>query len=351
MYSPGATVIVVPREQFSKTERSLESLLACTNPRVPIVYVDGNSPAQIARYLRARAAQRPMTLLRSETYLASNQARNWALRFVRTPYVVFVDNDVSFTPGWLEKLIACAEETGAWAVGPLYLIDDPAKQIVHMAGAELCITRENGAKRLVERHRFSNVPVLRARHELIREQTGLVEFHCMLARMDAFERTGPLDEGLLSFLDHVDFCLDIARTGGRIVIEPAAVVTHLAPPPFALMDLPFFFLRFSDAWLEPSIRRFAAKHGLQLADREFAGHRRFRNGHRLRLLRGIRPLRRIAGWRTVEFIEALFTVFCDLVVENVIAKPLERGRRTFTPPAPPVAPRIPLPHSAQAAAE
>lgn len=342
MAKPGATVVVTPREQFSKTECSLESLIACTPADVPIIYVDGNSPPHIAQYVRRRAEERGFTLLRTQTYLAANQARNMALPHVATPYIAFVDNDVCFTPGWLEKLIACAEETGAWATGPLYLIDDPAKQIVHMAGAELRIVRENGFGRMIERHHFSNVPVVEIRKELTRQQTDLVEFHCMLVRSEVFERIGELDETLLSFLDHVDFCLQVSAAGGAIVIEPAAVVTHLAPPPFAWIDLPFFFLRFSDTWLEPSIRRFAVKHDLRLSDAEFEGHRRFRSAHRLRLFRKLRDVvRRIAGWRVVAAIDAFYTsIVCDFFIENAVVKPLERRRRRLRPPASPVFPRL-----------
>lgn len=342
MASAAATVVVVPREQFSKTERSLESLIACTPPDVPIVYVDGNSPPRIARYVQKRTAECGMTLLRSETYLTSNQARNMALPLIRTPYVAFVDNDVSFTPGWLDTLISSTEETGAWATGPLYLIDDPAKQIVHMAGADLRIVSENGGGRMIERHRFSNVPVAQVRDELVPRQTDLMEFHCLLVRTEVFERLGALDEGLLSFLDHVDFCLDVTAAGGTIFIEPTAVVTHLAPPPYAWIDLPFFFLRFSDAWLEPSVRRFAAKHGLRLEDAEFDGHRRFRNAHRLRLLRSFRDaVRRRGGWRAVAVVDALFTnVLCGVVVENAVVKPLQRHRAQVRPPVSPVLPRL-----------
>lgn len=342
MANPAATVVVIPREQFSKTERSLESLIACTPAHIPVIYVDANSPPHIAQYLRRRAEECGFTLVRSEAYLAANQARNMAVRYARTPYIAFVDNDVAFTPGWLETLIACAQETGAWATGPLYLIDDPAKQIVHMAGAELRLVRENGFDRMLERHRFSNVPVVQVREELTRQRTDLVEFHCMLVRADVFERVGELDEALLSFLDHVDFCLQISAAGGPIVIEPAAVVTHLAPPPFAPIDLPFFFLRFSNTWLEPSIRRFAAKHGLRLTDAEFDGHRRFRSAHRLRLLRRLREnVRRIAGWRAVAAIDAIYTsIVCDLFIEHAIVKPLERRRMRLRPPVPPVLPRL-----------
>ena len=260
--------------------------------------------------------------------MTANEARNLALPHVHTKYVAFVDNDVSVTPGWLTTLLACAEDTDAWAVGPLYLIGDPAKQIIHMAGAELKIVEDHGSRFLHERHRFSNLPLAQVRAQLVREPTDLIEFHCMLVRKDVLDRFGPLDEQLRSVLDHVDFCLAIAGAGGSIFIEPAAIVTHLAPPPYALYDLPYFFLRFSDAWLEPSVRRFAEKHGLAFSDAEFDGHRRFRSVHRLRLLRRTRgAIRRLFGKSALALADNFTNMFFDRVVEPVVAGPMERRRR------------------------
>lgn len=334
MRKPIATIVVTPREQFSKAKRSLETLFVCTDPAIPLIYVDGNSPRAIARYIREQADKRGFKLLRSDAYLCANQARNLALPHVRTKYVAFVDNDVSVTPGWLDTLVACAEETGAWAVGPLYLIGEPDKQIIHMAGAELKIVENGAGRKLRERHRFSNVPLMQVREQLVRQRTDLIEFHCMLVRMDVFDRLGRLDEGLMSVLDHVDFCLAVANAGGSIFIEPAAVAAHLAPPPFALYDLPYFFLRFSDAWLESSVRRFAQKHQLALTDDEFNGHRRFRNVHRLHLLGRARgAVRRIGGRRGVALTDAFFTtIVFDAAIERAVVGPLERRRLALSSP-------------------
>lgn len=328
MVESAATIIVSPREQFSKARVSLESVLQCTSPSVPLIYVDGNSPPSLARYVKARAAQRPFKLIRRDHYLAANQARNLALPLVQTKYVVFIDNDVSVTPEWIEKLVACAEETGAWAVGPLYLIDDPAKQIIHTAGADLRIVEEDGRRRLHERHHFSYVPVSRVRSQLVRRPMDLVEFHCMLVRMDVFERLGPLDEKLISFFDHVDFCLQVGQAGGSIYLEPDAVVTHLAPPPYSLSDLPCFFLRWSDAWMEPSISHFAEKHRLSPTDADFDAHRGFRNGHRMRLLGKARgAMRRLAGPRGLAFTDKLFSdVVFGRLIERTVVRSWERKR-------------------------
>jgi glycosyltransferase involved in cell wall biosynthesis len=323
-----ATVLIVPREQFSKAQRSLESVFACTDPSVPIVYVDGNSPPRLAHYLREQAAKRGFTLIRKEYYLGANEARNLGLARIHTKYVAFIDNDVALSPGWLEALIACAEETGAWAVGPLYLIDDPARQIIHTAGAELRIVEENQKRRMHERHRFGNTPVAKVLDQLVRQRIDLMEFHCLLARTDVFAKLGPLDEGLISFFDHNDFCLSIANAGGSIYFEPAAVVTHLAPPPYALYDLPCFMLRWSNAWMQPSIRRFAEKHNISPTDSDFDVHRKFRDGHRMRLLGRARgALRRIIGVRgeaaAENFLNA--TVF-DRLIEGTVVTRMEQRR-------------------------
>jgi glycosyltransferase involved in cell wall biosynthesis len=323
-----ATIAVTPREQFSKARTSLESILAHTAPDVPLIYVDGNSPPALARYLKDQCAQRGFTLIRTAHFLAANEARNMALPRVHTKYVVFVDNDVSVEAGWLERLISCAEQTGAWAVGPLYLIDDPAKRIIHTAGAELRIIDEGGRRRLHERHRFSSQPLAKVQAQLVRQPIDLVEFHCMLVHTDVFSRLGPLDERLISFLDHVDFCIDVAEAGGGIYIEPAAVVTHLAPPPYALSDLPCFLLRWSDAWMEPSIRRFAEKRRLSVTDEDFAAHRQFRDRHRLRLLGRVRgAVRRLTGPRGLAAADKFVTnVVFDRLIERTVVRSLEKKR-------------------------
>ena len=66
-----------------------------------------------------------------------------------------------------------------------------------------------------------------------------------------------LDPHLLSFLDHNDFCMTVKNAGHAIYTEPQAIVSHLSPPPISLSDLPFFILRWSNRWIDPSVRHFA----------------------------------------------------------------------------------------------
>ena len=46
MPDPLVTVVVVPRERFGVTSRSLEAIYANTPAPFPLVYVDGGSPSR-----------------------------------------------------------------------------------------------------------------------------------------------------------------------------------------------------------------------------------------------------------------------------------------------------------------
>lgn len=74
------TIVVVPREQFSKAQASLESIYAATPEPFELVYVDGNSPPPVRRYLEQQAGARGFRLLQTERYLTSNEARNLGVR-------------------------------------------------------------------------------------------------------------------------------------------------------------------------------------------------------------------------------------------------------------------------------
>jgi GT2 family glycosyltransferase len=262
MINARVTVVVVPRERFSVARRSMESLIANTPAGINMICVDGGSPPSLHRYLERASARHRFRLLRYDCYLSPNEARNIGFAEVKTPYVVFVDNDIIFSPGWLENLVACAEETGAWLVGPLYCEGDPVHEIIHMAGGDAFLEDNAEGRWLYEVHRYVGEPLAHVRHRLRREPTQVVEFHVMLVQSDALRRLGPLDEGLMCTREHLDLCLRVLRAGGAIYLEPRAVITNLQPPPVAWSDLPFYLLRWSDEWTHTTYQRLAETWGV-----------------------------------------------------------------------------------------
>jgi GT2 family glycosyltransferase len=184
--------------------------------------------------------------------------------------VAFVENDVMVAPGWLEALVACAEETGAAAVAPLMCQGLPLHTVVHCAGGRCAIgivdVGRGPQRRFIERIHGQGRRVAGLAPALARGPTELAEFHCLLVRADALARLGPLDEKLLGTRDHVDFCLRLHEAGMAIVLEPAALATFADDVPLRPSDLPFYMLRWSDAWERASLAHWRRKWRVDLDD-------------------------------------------------------------------------------------
>lgn len=293
-----ATVVVVPREQFRVTQPSLESICAHTELPFNLVCIDGGSPRSTRRYLQLRARQRRFTLLRTEHFLSPTEARALALRHVDTEYVCFIDNDVIVTRGWLDYLVRCADETGAWAVGPLYCNQDPALGLIHMAGGLAHIREEAGRRSFYAQHRFPKRLVSEVRPQLRREPTELVEYHCMLLRTETFDKFGLQDSRYLSCAESLDICMQLRQVGYPVYLEPAAVVSNQQPPPFLGSGLPYYLLRWSDAWNRISLQRFRERWNLPADDWWIGEHYGWLTRHRDLAWEWVAErTRKALGWR------------------------------------------------------
>ncbi|NJK61925.1 MAG: glycosyltransferase [Synechococcaceae cyanobacterium SM2_3_1] len=257
---PQVTLVVVPRERFSLVQTSLESVYTHTQIPFDLIYIDGNSPPYVRRYLQQQAQERQFQLLRLDHYLSPNQARNLGWKQVRTPYLVFLDNDVIVSPGWLQSLVECAETTGAGIVGPLVCEGEPIHQKVHCAGGENHIWQDRlGTRHLREKMYSQGKTVDQVLPHLQRQPTELIEFHCMLVRTNLRDQVGLLDEGMLNTKEHLDFCMTTLQAGQRVYFEPSSLVTYVPGSPTTWGDLVYYMLRWSDQWQLASLEHLRRK--------------------------------------------------------------------------------------------
>ena len=265
---PSVTIVVVPRERFGYTQKSLESIYQYTKIPFKLIYVDAGSPKHIQKYLVREAAKRGFTLLRSDQFLSPNQARNLGLSQITTDYVVFIDNDIHVSSGWLEPLLRCAKETNATAVCPLTCVGKPLHDRIHFAGGEVRIFMdvqgEQIRRRLYEKRFLVSRSAAAIKHQLYRRTCELVELNCALVRRDIFEQLGCLDEKLLGTQEDIDFCLSVSRASGQMFCEPASVVTHVPGISYGWSDLDYFMLRWSDMWEVESLMYFQKKWALDM---------------------------------------------------------------------------------------
>ena len=264
-----ATIVVTPRERFGVAEESLRSIIEHTPAPFDLIYLDGGGPARIAATIEALCQARGFRYLRHEHFLSPNQARNIGQRLAETEYVIFVDNDVVVSDGWLTALIACAAETNADVVAPLTCQRLPVHSEIHQAGGEIAADLWAFLKAAPEDRRLTDIHLRQGENvkdvELRRGETQCCEFHCALVRKAAFERFGELDENLLATKEHIDFCMTVWAKGGRVMFEPKSVVTYLFPSrarPLTREDWPYFALRWSPLWQQKSLDHFQRKWSL-----------------------------------------------------------------------------------------
>lgn len=277
------TIVVSLREGHGLALPALDHLLAHTPRGTPLLYLDIASPPPIRMQLERRAAEHGFTLLRFDAATWPSTTRAAAVARIATDYAVFMENDVLVAPGWLDALVRCADETGAGLVGPLYLEGGGAEPVtVHMAGGKLTRRQTPAGEALDEDHLLMHAPLATA-HHCVREECDFVEFHCLLARREIFERGVSLDRGVGCVHDHIDISLQVTALGLPIWLEPQAKVLQLRDGDYLFSDLPLLRRRWNADSVETSIANFCRLWQLAPDEQAFSGVRRFTEDRRRQL--------------------------------------------------------------------
>lgn len=265
------TLVVTPRERWGMALQSLESIYSVRSMPFDLVYVDGGAPKALSDQIAEKAKVHGFRYIRSDRFLSPNEARNVGVRESSSPFIVFVDNDVICSDDWLDRLVQCADETGADAVVPLICEGLPVHTRIHRGRGwfsmdpEAFFETEPGKRVLIDDMEYSGAQRSTV-GELSRCETQIAEFHCLLVRRSLFDRTGLLDENMLATREHIDFGMEVYRAGGKIVMEPDSVVTYVFPcraAPMTKEDHPYFMVRWSPIWLRRSLDYFEQKWGLE----------------------------------------------------------------------------------------
>ena len=269
-----ATIVMTARERHGLTERAIASIVAGTRGPYRFVYASGATPPALMARLRERAAGWRLAIADVDARLFPHQVRRQLIGVVDTDYVAFVDNDVIVEPGWLDALVACADETGAAAVGPRCYVD----------GDE----RPRGLMPASGRLEWSDTPAGRKVRETpveppaARVPVDYVDFRCMLLRATV-ARDGALDPAIACVHEQVDLATTLRDRGLGAWCEPAAQVTYLGRGLWNAEDLPYLRWRFSRAAAEASIAAFCRKWSVVDDDESFRGVRSFVRFHKSRL--------------------------------------------------------------------
>lgn len=254
------TILMIARERHALTEAAIECIVANTPQPYRLIYTDGQTPEWLWQRLEQRSTEWALELVRHDEPLWPHRLRNHVLGSINTDYLVCIDNDVMVTPGWLEPLIACADETGAGVVGPLYMWGDGNQlSVIHMAAGYIKKVKTPEGIIELQEHLFENVNLDTVSHQLKRSECDFMEFHCMLIRTEVLQKMGGFDERLLNTHKHIDISLAIKQQGYPVYVEPKSRVHFLHYAPYRLEDLTIYRWRYSVAAVETSIKVYCEK--------------------------------------------------------------------------------------------
>jgi glycosyltransferase involved in cell wall biosynthesis len=278
--SAKATIIISFRERWSLTLESIASIIGNTAGPFQLWLLDTGMPDVLRQAAEARYAGSGLRVIDVPGGLWPNQARGRIAAQIETPYAVFIDNDVLVTPGWLDALVACAEQTGAGIVGPLYLWGpDGGSDLIHMAGGDLAVEQEPGGLVMAESHRHLMKRVADMEAQLVRETCGFSEYHCMLMRREVFRDPRVFDDDICCVHEHIHASLVARELGYATWVEPASRVLYLAFAPWRLGELPLLRKRWDREAGERSIQHFARRWNVIDDARSFGGVRGFLEWH------------------------------------------------------------------------
>jgi GT2 family glycosyltransferase len=219
---PDASAVVVTYNALPWVEQCLQSVR-----EVETIVVDNGSTdgtVDVVRELFPDAR----VLERENRGLAAGWNEGLAVTSGR--YVLILNADAWLTEGSLERLVAFAEEhPEAAIVGPRLSNPDGSLQRSVRGFPTLwrLATEYLFLRKLAPRSRLLNAFYAGGfAHDRVLE-AEVVMGACMLARRDAVEAAGPLDEDFFLFSEETDWCYRFARAGWKVLFFPGAECVHV----------------------------------------------------------------------------------------------------------------------------
>jgi GT2 family glycosyltransferase len=234
----------VPRERFSSAPESLKSILEHTDTSTKLFIVDCQTPVEIWREIEGLIRGRDnVRVIRSESQLLPNQARNAVLREADSEFLCLIENDNIVQAGWLETLRNACEQLSADVAAPLLMEGRPGTSKVHFDDALGTVMADpTGAEETL-----SITPRVPTR-EMARQGRQLVdclETHCLMFRRSVFDRLGDFDESL-NTSEEVDLSLALKHVRAPIVFEPACTIHYILPTyPLPEVDRAYFMKKWN----------------------------------------------------------------------------------------------------------
>jgi GT2 family glycosyltransferase/Tfp pilus assembly protein PilF len=213
-----ASIIILCCNQLEYSRQCLESVLSNTRQPYELILVDNGSTDGTPEYLKeiqSRGQAIRVHIIRNETNVGYPAGCNQALAQAHGRYLVFLNNDVIVTAGWLDGLMGWTKQGGAnvGLIGPVTNCASGPQQ-VPVDYQDLAGLPAFGVRRRQE---------WAGRAMKVDRLTGF----CMLVRREVFDLVGNFDEQFgLGFFDDDDLCVRAREAGFGLLVAEDVFVHH-----------------------------------------------------------------------------------------------------------------------------
>ena len=233
---PGkASVIILTRNGLEYTRQCLDSIFAKTSyPDYEIIIVDNASEDETTDYLDEITTQYSnVHILLNKQNQGFARGNNQGASTATGEYLVFLNNDVVVTHGWLTRLIGCLQDSSIGMIGP---VTNSASN-----EAKVRVTYDS----IEDLDRFANEYT--QSHEGESFEIRTLAFFCVALRTERFNEIGPLDErfGLGMFEDD-DYAMRVKNAGYKVVCAEDVFVHHWGGASFLKLDPYQYWLLFKE---------------------------------------------------------------------------------------------------------